>query len=625
MRPKFEANILIVYNKLIMSATNEEGPFESRPDLNDEAVRAQLVQDCIAESFALLSGKRLFVEDSSDVAYLDGQTQALAEAASDPVIAREIADPESQLAVLATISHQTSNQELERQVISEAVSLFDDEDIRKYRVLVKVASALGSTQPLEYIEGPETRDQATYEVACKTRSLEIARKITGSELRSKALFELLIHGTGDFTPIIDAMDTELERQHAIRHKAWMGKDFTLASQVTDVASRLRTYLNIKAGDNRLRLPDDVPELLMLVPDDDPVSKAELYQQFVGYDELGGLVGEFSRVVALIDQPRLRFYYETIIVGITEDRLRATELEKELPSYAARFQRSDLDEIYVGLARALQSSLYADMVSAGEMRKETQAFVAIKIRAVPEAWDYGNVHLLDGIVDAFDDTELAASVANDIRYRQTDVGNHARAALLAVAIKLGSMDPILRIDDVSAREKLQVQYLVARDDLDVIDLVESPTVRDRAKLQLAREHQDLVLAHQLVAEGVDGAKELAARIEHGLMQLAADQLELPEIALLDDPESRIARYYPYLRSGNLSVQNLIAADILQAAPAGERFTDFMRLAITAQNPLYAYEALNDLKGRIALPKQLRFVCMALRLIRDPQTKLDTENF
>ncbi len=596
-----------------MSLHGEGG---GQPDYSNEVFRGFLIAECVDGAAAYLAGVR--AADSGDqiseTLHADKLAAKLATATNDAELGAAIVDSRTRLRTLARIGRQTGDEQLESQVIDEFTTLFDVETSED--LLVSLAVSFGNTSVLRCIADPAKRQQAIRRVAVRLEDVAIIdAEIETDALRCQAKQEIIIKTPRDYHPLLELLPDEAARQTAIAARALDKQDQAVAAEITDVSVRVNVLLTLAKGKDSAYLPGDFGDLLRQVSDDDPVKKAEYIKKYIDLTGMTDCLADLQRLAELIEEPKMRAYFDAVIAALTGNQELARAAAATLDAHGSVYTSYMRDSMHASLAVALADYRHVDAISDQTLRSASLVSVVVARHDVEIALNNQMTEALNALVLTYDDTDLA------IRYLQESPrgSGHEHMALeliLKLAQKLGSMDVINRVGETYLREPLQLKYLVALGDAELIDQTAcDDKIKRFAKHRLAEKLQNVELARDI------GYGATLVRMLEQQMQRSASAWDLPldEIAMVPDVDERCTMLFELVCTGNAAALAVLLENIRQNADRGHRLRWLADISFQTRDLNFAFEALNNIRGSITTEASFRRVCAVLQLIREPDTK------
>lgn len=603
-----------------MSTSEVYGFEERRPDFSDTLVQDQLVADCTAEAQNIISLQQMFPSKYQAGNNVDVASRRLGLVTHNVDLVGTIIDTRDRLTALATIALETEDQTLEQQVIDEAALLLGgSEDTSD---LVAVAGALRSTNVLACIEDLELRERAVMRTGILLEDPAIIGELQDPEHRQNAIERIIATTSGDYTQWLALLESDKDRAYALYSRARNMNSIAVAKSIQDEKLRTEALLFIVREDSVNQLPYNTADSIRGFDDDDPLAKAQLFKRYMELTHTTGCATDLAKLIPLIQDIVHRTYFEAALVELNGDAALGDKVESFLEVHAVEYQADTVDEIHAHLARGLGSLLHAYSITNDSIRYDVISDVIVNTRATEVAWQDQDGDILRRLVVTYQDMELALRMINDDPHGT--LADFARTPLINIAVKAGSIDPLLQVTSPWRRDEMLVEYFTRRGDIDLLNSSDVPEhVKRLATGNIATKRRDPELARRA------GDRIAEARILDMMVAQDATErettLEGATTIVEEDPSIVLTTYWQRLNRGDISVKELLAESIRTVFPHGERHRMLTLLATRSQDTRYAFEALYDIRGTINGVDAVNNLTSMLRVIRHPEVPLQGNEF
>lgn len=595
------------------TANGEDGISYGPAEFAAEAERTALVRDCLTQAVTFIETERAMADIGNS--YFDVTAADLAVATLNIDAARLITDDQRRFVALGHIARKTDDRMLMAEVVADTRRIFAGKP--NVEPLIQVAAASRDMTMLDEIPDASAKEEAQYRIAVHLKDPAFIDSLPNADLRARVLAQIVAYTDSDFTPYLEMMADDDERQPALASRAYLKNNIALAGQISDISTRINTMLAIAKAhsDTADQLPANLPDMIRQL-DADALKVAVYCNEYITITGDTSLVGLLERSARQIENIADRSYLLSKVYAVS----RSPELFDEvIAGYEAnRDKYSSIlrDDIHANLASGSGDIVYARQMTDNVRRYRTLREVIVRDRNIDGAREINDAQIFEDLVLQYDDADLVLSMI------ERDNG-YIHACGLKVIVKLclqmQTMAPILRIGKAWQRNEALIAYVTEADDATTARSIEDEVTRDQALVSIAERRGDLELAQSLRGSEYVGkrATRLVSDIESAMFDSGRiDQtLSIAEIEMIDAAGDREVHYYRRLREGDLQVVPLIA-ECIEQMPKKYRARQYISLAETAHNPEYAYHALAELKDRITDRTQLEAVSYAIMLTINP---------
>ena len=484
-------------------------------------------------------------------------------------ITREIDDPYKRLMTLAQISHRAEDDgRLRNSVVEEARVAFGEPESsvdggtqrngKAYFSWVNISVALGDATLLR--ELGSFRDGALSRFALAHDNFGIVEEIN-SGVRNELTELLICHTDQDVSQWKHLLpESRVHRDVLLRDRTkWGHLDVAAANLIIDPIIRAQALLIIAEKSKGEIIPENIPDSL---------------RQPDGYDELHRyiMIKEFERYM-----------------DISGDRAPVADLRA-----IAADESADLHDRIRAFAAVVKYT--------GE---HESAMVALgMIDDLRERLQAGGFHFnvnqeLSELAVGVNNTEYALRITSKPMRNDT---------ILKIALAIGSIDPILRVDDVDDREYLKASYYVEINDLESARQLKGKQAREHALIGIALRRGEPEIARQFVS-----AEAESLVIDRLLDPDTADLISLDSLSLVEELDDYLKHLRKYHQAGEKHAAGLMVESITGEYEQGSRFKRLLEVARYTNDATYAYAALDDFWNHSLNPHRVEWGTHILQTI------------